>query len=158
MWKLITVALCSVALVGGVEFVAAKGNDNKGQQGQEHGKGHKHHQNNGHNLLGAKLKQDGKHGLGKLKDRDVVAEVKGGKVHNMTAGDLPVKRVKTKEKVVLNGGLLQLASNGPIQLAQYDDYYYGYCFYDEYDYYCYWYPSDDVDYQDYEWEDYDPYY
>jgi hypothetical protein len=120
---------------------------------------HNHKNNSGHAMLGAKLKQDGKHSVGKFKDRDVVAEVKGGKVHNMTAGDMQAKRVRTKTKMAASDGAFILASwNGQLQLAQDDVYYYGYCFDDGVDFDCYWYPAEDVDYQDYAWEDYDPYY
>ncbi len=48
-----------------------------------------------------------------------------------------------------------------MQLAQYSDYgdyYYGFCFDDGYDYVCYWYPYEDIYYDEYQWEDYDPYY
>jgi len=164
MMKIMMAVVTCTALAFAADMVFAKsdkgqggGPDKPGAAGQEHGKGHKHNHKNGHNLLGAKLKQDGKHALGKLKEHDLVAEVKGGKVHNMTAGDMPVKHFRTKEKMVLNGGVLQFASNGPIQLAQYDDYYYGYCFYDDYDDYCYWYPADDVYYEDTTWDEYDTY-
>jgi len=141
--------------------------DQKGKAEQKGGPGakgggkakHQHKHANGKATLGAKLKQDGKHEVGKLKDRTVVAEVKGGKVKNMSAGDLPMKRVKTKTKMAWNdGGLLRASWTGQIQLAQYDPYYYGYCFDDGYEFYCYWYPQEEVDYEDYYWEDYDPYY
>jgi hypothetical protein len=159
-----------------------KAKDGKGNaaSGQERGKGHKHAQKNGRNLLGAKLKQNGKHALGKLKNRDVVADVRNGKVANMTAGDLTMKRVKTRQKMAMNGtGIipaawsgqqfapyggagLQLAQySGPgLQLAQYggEEYYYGYCFDDGYEFTCYWYPAEDVYYSEYSWDDYDPYY
>jgi hypothetical protein len=109
-------------------------------------------------LLGAKLKQDGKHNVGKAGKHDVKADVKKGKVVDMTAGDLPAHRVKTKQKMAgVDGGLIRLASNGPMQIAQgYDDWYYGFCFDDGYDYYCYWYTADEVYYEDYAWDDYDP--
>lgn len=119
---------------------------------------HQHHAKNGHALLGAKLKQDGKHAVGKFKNRDVTAEVKGGKVVAMSAGDIAPKRVRTKTKMAEGPvGLISAAwTGGSIQLAQYDSYYYGYCFDDGYDFDCYWYPAEDVDYQDYSWDDYDP--
>jgi len=159
MLKLLTIAACCAALAtGSVVLAKDHGPSGGSPKGQEHGKGHKHSHKNAHNLLGDKLKHDGKHAIGKFKDHDVVADVKGGKVTNMTAGDAPVKRVKSKDKMALNGGFVRLASNGPIVLAQYDDYYYGYCFDDGYDYDCYWYPASDVDYADYTWDDYDPYY
>jgi hypothetical protein len=162
-----TAVACVAALAVANLAYAAKGgggpNKKPGAQGggAEHGKGHKHSNKNGHNLLGAKLKHDGKHAVGTLHNHTVTAEVKGGKVVGMAAGDMRVKRVRTKTKmaVIEEGGLIQAAWRSPyLQLAQYDDYYYGYCFEDEYDYDCYWYPASDVDYADYEWEDYDPYY
>ena len=114
---------------------------------------------NGHNLLGEKLKQDGKHEVGKLANRSVTAEVKKGKVTNMAAGDLPMKRVRTKMKMAMTeGGIIPVAWGGALQLVQYEDYYYGYCFDDGFNFTCYWYPASDVDYVDYSWNEYDPYY
>jgi hypothetical protein len=102
------------------------------------------HHNNGHTLLGGKLNQDGKHEVGKIKNNSVTAEVKGKKVLNMSAGNLPVQKVKSTRKMVdeqING--IRLAANGEIQIAQ-ADVYYGYCFTDGIDEYCYWYPATDV--------------
>ena len=118
---------------------------------------HQHKNNNGHAMLGPKLKQDGKHAVGKFKDKDVLAEVKGGKVRNMTAGDMQPKRVKTRMKMAAAEGLLLRASwDGQVQLAQTEPWYYGYCFDDGYDFTCYWYPEEDVYWQDYTWDEYDP--
>ena len=164
---------CASLLIA-TTVVADQGQSGKGpdqpKQHQQSGKGagpaggaakakHQHHSKNAHALLGAKLKQDGKHAVGKFKDRDVTAEVKGGKVVSMAAGDLTPKRVRTKTKMALgSGGLVQAAwHGGAVQLAQADVYYYGYCFDDGVDFDCYWYPAEDVDYQDYTWDDYDPY-
>jgi hypothetical protein len=89
----------------------------------------------------------------------VTADVKNGKVANMAAGDLAAKRVKTKMKMAsIDGGVIPAAWHGAAQLVQYDVYYYGYCFDDGYDFTCYWYPESDVDYVDYSWDQYDPYY
>ena len=139
-------------------------NANTKQEKAEHGKARKHARMNGHNLLGDK--HDGKHQFGKLANRNVTADVKRGKVVNMAAGDLPMKRVKTKMKMAeTEGGIIPVAWTGAPQLAQYQDYssgyevyYYGYCFDDGYEFTCYWYPASDVDYVDYSWDDYDPYY
>jgi hypothetical protein len=164
-----------VGLVGAASLLfvssaaAEQGKSQKGdqpkQQQHDGGKGggagkakHQHHQKNAHAMLGAKLKQDGKHAVGKFKNRDVTAEVRHGKVVAMAAGDIRAKRVRTKTKMADSGGLLLAAWHGDgFQLAQYDTYYYGYCFDDGYDFDCYWYPAEDVDYQDYTWDDYDPY-
>lgn len=135
--------------------------EQRGPAGQPPAKGkakvHKNH--DGHQLVAEKLKRDGKHEVGKLANRTVSVEVKKGKVVNMAAGDLPVKRVKSKSKVVLlENGVVPVAWGGATQLAQADFYYYGYCFDDGFEYTCYWYPASDVDYIDYTWDDYDPYY
>ena len=162
--------LCNVLVVGlgtiaAVHFAAAReGGNGRGQGGgqgggqdaaKEHGKGHMHHNKNAHDMLGGKLKQEGKHAVGKFKDKTVTAEVKGGKVRNMTADNLQAKRVRTKMKMASADGLIVPIA---LQLAQYEDYYYGYCFDDGYEFTCYWYPAEDVDYADYSWDDYDPYY
>jgi hypothetical protein len=104
---------------------------------------HKHH--DGHALLGAKIKQDGKHEVGKAGKETVHAEVKNGKVVNMTAGSLPVQKVKSKKKMAgLIPGNLQVAANGNIQLAQVDVWYYGYGFDTGTEVIYYWYPADYV--------------
>jgi hypothetical protein len=103
------------------------------------------HHNNGHNLLGAKLNQNGKHEIGKAGSATITAEVSNKKVVNMSAGNLPVRKVKSKKKMAELGSI-QLAANGEIQLAQAVEvvYYYGYCFDAGLDEYCYWYPAADV--------------
>ena len=123
-----------------------KGKTEQKAQGGQKGGGkakHQHKHANGKAIMGAKLKQDGKHEVGKLKDRTVTAEVKGGKVKNMSAGDLPMKRVKTKTKMACGneGGLLRASWSGQVQLAQYEPWYYGDRFDDGYEFYCYWYPA-----------------
>ena len=102
------------------------------------------HHNNGHNLLGAKLNQDGKHEIDKAGNATVTAEVRNRKVVNMSAGSLPVQKVKSKKKMA-GFENIQVATNGEIQLAQVvETYYYGYCFDAGLDVYCYWYPAADV--------------
>ena len=160
-----TALLVSVSLIMTGSFAMAQpGKDKKAGAGnaasQQHGKSHKHVHKSGHDLLGAKLKQNGKHVLGKLANRDVTAEVRNGKVAGMDAGDLAMKRVKSKQKMaMLDSVLIPVAWSG-LQFAQYggNGDYYGYCFDDGYDFTCYWYPAEDVDYADYTWDDYDPYY
>ena len=104
---------------------------------------HKHV--NGHDALGTKLKQNGKHEVGKAGTETVIAEVNSGKVVNMSAGSLPVQKVKSKKKMAgLDSGNLKLAANGEIQLAQVDVYYYGYGFDTGTEVVYYWYPATDV--------------
>ena len=102
------------------------------------------HHNNGHNLLGAKLNQDGKHEVAKIGNNSVTAEVKGKKVVGMTAGNLPVRKVKSNKKMAGQPfDDVKLAANGAIRFAQ-ADIYYAYCFDSGVDEYCYWYPATDV--------------
>ena len=100
------------------------------------------HHNNGHNLLGEKLHKNGKHEVGKIGANSVTAEVSNDKVVGMSAGNLPVQKVKSSKKMA-GADTAQFAANGPIQLAQVADYY-GYCFDTGVDLYCYWYPATDV--------------
>jgi hypothetical protein len=59
------------------------------------------HHNNGHNLLGAKINQNGKHEIHKIGNNSVVAEVNNKRVVNMTAGSLPVRKVKSNKKMAV---------------------------------------------------------
>jgi hypothetical protein len=160
----VTMAACSGLVLGppAVAAPSAKSGDAKAGAAQQP-KGpsnakHQHHAKNGRAMLGAKLKEDGKHAVGKFKNRTVTAETKGGKVVAMRADDIAPKRVRTKTKMAMAApGVIRAAWTGNIQLAQYDTYYYGYCFDDGYDLDCYWYPAEDVYYEDYTWEEYDPY-
>lgn len=97
------------------------------------------HHNNGHNLVGAKLNQDGKHEVGKAGKHSVTAEVKNKKVVNMSAGTLPVRKVKSNKKMAEIDSV-KLVANGEFKVAQ-AEIYYGYCFDDGLDEYCYWYPA-----------------
>jgi len=113
------------------------------------------HHNNGHNLLGAKLNQNGKHEIHKIGNNSVLAEVNNKKVVNMSAGSLPVRKVKSNKKMAAEGvlGGINVAANGDIRLAQLTDVYYAYCFDTGLDVYCYWYPASDVVVTD-TWEPY----
>ena len=100
------------------------------------------HHNNGHNALGEKIHKNGKHEIGKIGSNSVVAEVSNDKVVAMSAGSLPVQKVKSSKKMA-GADATQVAANGPIKLAQMSDYY-GYCFDTGIDTSCYWYPATDV--------------
>ena len=83
------------------------------------------HHNNGHNLLGAKINQNGKHGIDKIGNNSVVADVNNKKVVNMSADSLPVRKVKSNKKMAIEGvlGRTTIAANGDIRLAQAIDVY-----------------------------------
>ena len=53
------------------------------------------HHNNGHNLLGLKINQNGKHEIDRIGNNSVITEVSNKKVVNMSAGSLPVRKVKS---------------------------------------------------------------
>jgi hypothetical protein len=74
----------------------------------------------------------------------------------MSAGSLPVKKVKSKKKMAsLESIGPKLAANGDIRLAQIDVYYYGYGFDTGTDEIYYWYPAEDVIVTD-DWIEYVP--
>jgi hypothetical protein len=111
----------------------------------------KHHHKNDHNLIKAKLKQNGRHQIDTAGQAAVSAEVNNGKITNMAAahpqkGDLPARKVKTRQKLAeMEPSRIRVAAGGEgAQFAQIVDYYYGWCFDDGIDLYCYWYPADVV--------------
>ena len=120
----IHIAACGI-LVGGAAFAKNK------------------HHHNGHDLLGTKLHQNGKHEIGKAGDATVIAGVSNKKVVNMSAGSLPVRKAKSNKKMAdVVPGTIQVAANGESEFAQVAEAYYSYC--DGLDEYCYWDPAADV--------------
>jgi hypothetical protein len=117
-------------------------------------KNHKHH--DGHALLGEKLHKNGKHEVGKVGNNTVTAEVNNNKVTNMSAGTLPARKVRSKNKMAsLEPTFLPVAASSEFKLAQMDAYYYGYCFDTPDGDECYWFPASDVIVTD-GWVDYVP--
>ena len=49
-------------------------------------------------LLGAKINQNGKHEIDRIGNNSVITEVSNKKVVNMSAGSLPVRKVKSNTK------------------------------------------------------------
>jgi hypothetical protein len=118
-------------------------------------KAHPHHHKRGRDLLGDKIHQDGKHDVDKTASgKTVSAEVKGGKVSNMTADNQPMKKLKSHRKLA-SLGYVMAGFVPDLQLAQDDsDDYYGYCYDDGIEVDCYWYDAADVDTSG-DWDDYD---
>jgi hypothetical protein len=103
----------------------------------------KHH-HNGKDLLGERIKKNGKHKIHTTgKKVDVFAEVNNGKVTAVTAAGMQVKKVRSRQKLAETTPGITLAS---MQLAQADlyYYYYGYWVYDDLTDYYYWFPADYV--------------
>lgn len=110
----------------------------------------KHHLN-GKDLLGDKIKKNGKHKIQTAgKNIDVFAEVNDGKVINIGAAGMQVKKVKSRQKLADTAPGITLVG---MQLAQVDTYYYGYWVYDDLTDYYYWFPADYV-IVDTSWVDY----
>src|SRR5262245_61258754 len=116
---------------------------------QESAKKHQH--KNGHNLLGTKLRQNGRHQIDHAGQATVAADVSRGKVMAMSAnhpqkGNLPARKVKSRQNMAGMEPLVRVAANAEgAQLAQAVVYTsYGWCFDDGLDVYCYWYPADVV--------------
>lgn len=105
----------------------------------------KHHHNNGKQLLGDKIKTNGRHEIDKKGEHTVSVETKGGKiaafnVKHAKKGELPVKKYKTEKKMAQAGGFryasLQLAQAQSLGIV-----YIGYAYYDDYgDEVIYWFP------------------
>lgn len=100
----------------------------------------KHH-HDGKALLGAKIKQNGKHKIHAAGKVDVFAEVNNGKVVGVSATGMQVKKVKTRQKLAEPQTVPRLVLAG-MQVAQTDVYYYGYWVYDPVADYYYWFTSD----------------
>src|SRR5512145_1610807 len=83
--NLFTVLLASASLVmAGTFALAGPAGQGKGQgKGQERAAKHMHKNTSGKNALGEKLKRNGKHAVGRIKDKTVTADVDNGKVRNM---------------------------------------------------------------------------
>ena len=105
----------------------------------------KHHHANGKQLLGEKIKTNGRHEIEKKGAHTVSVETKGGKIAGLQVkhakkGELPVKKYKTEKKMAQTYGFryasLQLAQAQSLGII-----YIGYAYYDDYgDEVIYWFP------------------
>ncbi|HJV97038.1 MAG TPA: hypothetical protein VJ608_13415 [Albitalea sp.] len=108
-----------------------------------------HHHHDGQQLLGEKIKTNGKHAIHKAGGHNVSVDVKDGKVAGLHAkhakkGEVEVKKYKTNKKMAQQGGL-RYASFVLAQVQVVDTVYIGYAFIDEYgDEQIYWFPYDMV--------------
>ena len=143
----------SVALLGISTFVGGaiasdksqgKGKDKENDKGK--GKGKANHKN-GKELLGEKLKKNGKHVLEKKGANTASVDVKDGKITGVKVrhdkkGDVAVTKYKTSKKMAYVEGL-QFASMRLAQVQNLGTVYIGYAYYDEYGYEeIYWFPYD----------------
>ena len=137
----------SVALLGFSAFVGSASASDKGQdKGKGKGKGKANHKN-GKQLLGEKLKKNGKHVLEKKGANTASVDVKDGKIAGVKVkhdkkGDVAVTKYKTSKKMAYVEGL-QLASMRLAQVQNLGTVYIGYAYIDEDGYEeIYWFPYD----------------
>ena len=133
------------ALAGGA--MAAGNDDDKAKgSGKDKGKGKAKHKN-GKQLLGDKIKLNGKHVVETNGANTVSVDVKDGKILGMNVkhskkGELPVTKYKTATKMA-SADVMQYASMQHVQLQQLGTVYIGFAYYDEYgNEVIYWYPYD----------------
>ena len=129
-----------------------KGKDktDKPDKGDKEHKAKKQHHNNGKNLLGDKIKGNGRHVLKQKGDYTTAVDVKDGKiagvhVKHAKKGDVPVKKYKTtKNMAMARPDPVQYASLAEMELQDYiGTVWIGYSYIDDYgDEEIYWFPYD----------------
>ena len=140
------VAALGVSALAGGAMAAGKDDDKAKGSGKDKGKGKAKHKN-GKQLLGDKIKTDGKHVVETNGPHTVSMEVKDGKIAGMNVkhskkGELPITKYKTKTKMA-SADIMQFASMQQVQLQDLGTVYIGFAYYDEYGYEeIYWYPYD----------------
>ena len=149
--RLFTAGAASVGILGlsswvGSAMAAGKDDDKTKGGGQGKGKGKAKHKN-GKQLLGDKIKKNGKHALETVGLNSVSVDVKDGKIAGMQVkhskkGNLPITKYKTKTKMA-SAGVMQYASMQHVQLQDLGTVYIGFSYIDDYGYEeIYWYPYD----------------
>ncbi len=124
---------------------ADKGPGGKGPGEKAHGKANNH---NGKQMLGDKIKTNGRHVLEKKGNYTSEVDVQNGKIAGLhvkhaTKGEVPVKKYKTKQKMAQRVGHIVYASLQLVQDTYLGTVYIGYAYIDDYGYEeIYWFPYD----------------
>ena len=126
--------------------------DTKGKGGgDKEKKAKKHHHENGKNLVGDKIKKNGKHELEKHGKHTAYVDVQDGKIRGVTVkhadkGDVPVKKYKTNKKppqMAQNASGVQPVNFILAQTQYLGETWIGYSYIDDYgDEQIYWFPYD----------------
>ena len=151
-------ALAGLAAVDGSALAQPKDKDkdkDRKEQSDPKGKGGKEHKvkkqkhENGKNLVGDKIKKNGKHAFHQNGKHTSFVEVKDGKIAGVSVkhadkGDLPIRKYKTTKKMAeAQAGGMQRVSLTPVQLQYLGTTWIGYAYYDDYgDEVIYWFPYD----------------
>ena len=151
--RLLTAFVLVFGLLALGESAIAQGKGKPGgkEPGQGQGKVHKQNNHNAKQMLGDKIKTNGKHVLHKKGDYTATVDVQNGKVAGVHVkhakkGDIPVTKYKTNKKPVAQAAHLVNAS---LRLVQGDVYlgtmWIGYAYIDEWgEEEIYWFPYDMV--------------
>ena len=142
---LLTTLGAALGLAYGELVVAQKDKEkDKGQGKQKH---HNHH--DGKQLVGDKIKNDGRHEINKKGAYTAAVDVKNGKIAGMhvkhdTKGEVPVKKYKTnKDMSKETGGSMKKTAFIPVQAQYLGTTYIGYSYVDDFgDEEIYWFPYD----------------
>jgi hypothetical protein len=120
-------------------------------QAQAHGQGHgKANHHNGKQMLGDKIKSNGRHVIDKKGDYTTSADVQNGKIAGVhvthaTKGEVPVTKYKTNKPMAQAGGQLVNASLRYVQDQYLGTTYIGFAYVDDYgNEEIYWFPYDMV--------------
>jgi hypothetical protein len=141
------VAAAGLLIFAGATLAAKpEGNPGNGNSQSAHQK--KAHHQDGKQLLGEKIKTNGRHAIDKKGDVTAAVEVKDGKIVGLHAnhakkGELPVKKYKSSQKMVRADGLQGAAHFMTVQDQYVGTTYIGYAYIDDYgDEQIYWFPVD----------------
>ena len=124
----------------------AKEQEAKGQQGKEGKKHHNHH--DGKQLVGEKIKHEGRHEIDRKGQYAAAVDVKNGKIAGMhvkhdTKGEVPVKKYKTNKDMAKESGGYKPTAFIQTQAQYLGTTYIGYSYVDDFgNLEIYWFPYD----------------
>ena len=144
--RLFTIGVAALGVTALVSSAIAASKDDDKAKGNGKGKSKANHKN-GKQLLGEKIKTNGKHVVETNGPHTVSVDVKDGKIAGMHVkhskkGELLVTKYKTKTKMA-SADVLKFPSMQQVQLQYLGMVYIGYSYYDDYgSEVIYWYPYD----------------
>lgn len=141
------VATGLLVFAGATLAAKPEGKPDNGKHQNVHQK--KAHHQNGKQLLGEKIKTNGRHAIEQKGEVTALVDVKDGKIVGLHArhakkGELPVRKYKSSQKMVRADGLQGAARLMTVQQYEYiGTTWIGYAYYDDYgDEQIYWFPVD----------------
>lgn len=138
----------ALAFSGAALAAKPQGKPEHQDKAQEKGHAKQSHHQNGKQLLGEKIKTNGRHVIDQKGDVTTSVEVRDGKVAGLHAkhtkkGELPVTKYKTTQKMAQADGLRGSSRLMMVQDQYVGTIYIGYAYYDDYgNEEIYWFPYD----------------